>query len=44
MGLKGIRFAIMEDIKWKATAELRNTPEEAVRLSALRIFLSNSAE
>ena len=31
MGLKGMRFAIMEDIKSKATAELRMIPNEAFR-------------
>jgi len=31
MGLKGTRFAIMEDIKWNGTAELRKIPKEAFR-------------
>jgi hypothetical protein len=30
MGLKGTRFATMEDIKSNATAELRKIPKEAV--------------
>jgi hypothetical protein len=31
MGLKGTRFATMEDIKSNATAELCNIPNEAFR-------------
>jgi transposase len=31
MGLKGTRFATMEDIKSNATAELRKIPKEAFR-------------
>jgi hypothetical protein len=29
MGLKGGRFATMEDIKWNATVELQKIPKEA---------------
>jgi len=31
MGLKGTRFATMEDIEWNATAELHRIPKEAFR-------------
>ena len=31
MGLKGTRFATMEDIKWHATAELQEVSKEAFR-------------
>jgi hypothetical protein len=31
MGLKGTRFATMEDIKWNATAELQKNKKEAFR-------------
>jgi hypothetical protein len=33
MGLKGTRFATMEDIEWNATAELQKIPTEAFRRS-----------
>jgi len=31
MGLRGARFATMEDIEWNATAELEKIPKEAFR-------------
>jgi hypothetical protein len=31
MGLKGMHFATMEDIKWNAMAELQKIPKEAFR-------------
>ena len=31
MGLKGPRFATMEDIEWNATAELREIPKDVFR-------------
>jgi hypothetical protein len=31
MGVKGTRFATMEDIEWNATGELQKIPKEAFR-------------